>query len=185
MVTALENGVPVYPVLVDGAAMPRSDEFPEALKPLVRFNALAISDDRWQADVSRLARIVALDILSETGRHLQRINLLVSAILLLALVFTVSVVVSNLLLKRSQVTAEASRAQPNGKQTWRFAQLFDRVKIEVLCQKPAGETRDSSRPRDCTHPPESWLVPLSTMQSGILFLVVVPASDLLFVFGRH
>ena len=161
--TALEKGVPVYPVLVDGAAMPRSDELPEALKPLVRFNALSISDDRWQADVSRLARIVALDIPSETGRHLQRINLLISTALLLALVFTVSVVVSNLLLKSSRVAADVTSAQPNGKQAWRFTQLFDSVKTEDPRQNTGGEAWDSSRPGDCTNPPESWLVPLSTM----------------------
>ena len=59
---ALERGIPVYPVLVESAVMPRDDELPEALKPLSRHNAISLSDHRWATDVMRLARIVAIDI---------------------------------------------------------------------------------------------------------------------------
>ena len=60
--SALERGIPVYPVLVESAQMPRAEELPEALKPLARHNAIALSDQRWASDVLRLARIVAIDI---------------------------------------------------------------------------------------------------------------------------
>ena len=75
---ALEAAVPVYPVLVEGTPMPRADELPESLRALTRFNAISISDGRWREDVTRLARIIALDIPSATARQLQRVNLLVS-----------------------------------------------------------------------------------------------------------
>ena len=62
IVSALERGIPVYPVLVESAVMPRADELPDALKPLSRHNAISLSDHRWATDVMRLARIVAIDI---------------------------------------------------------------------------------------------------------------------------
>lgn len=84
---AMEKGIPVYPVLVEGTPMPRAAELPESLQPLTRYNAITLSDDRWEADVSRLARIVALDIPSENERKLRGLNLLVSlALLAVALV---------------------------------------------------------------------------------------------------
>lgn len=85
---AMEKGIPVYPVLVDGTPMPRAAELPERLRPLTRFNAITLSDDRWDADVSRLARIVALDIPSENERKLQGLNLLVSLALLVVAMTT-------------------------------------------------------------------------------------------------
>src|SRR4029077_4087142 len=41
--TALERGIRVIPVLVDGALMPRSSDLPDDLKALVRRNAVEIS----------------------------------------------------------------------------------------------------------------------------------------------
>lgn len=67
---ALDRGIPVYPVLVEDTPMPRESELPPALKRLTRFNAVSIGDDRWDADVTRLARIVGLDIPSATERTL-------------------------------------------------------------------------------------------------------------------
>lgn len=60
--SALERGIPVYPVLVEQAQMPRAEELPEPLRPLVRHNAMSISDQRWADDVMRLAKVVAIDI---------------------------------------------------------------------------------------------------------------------------
>jgi len=52
---ALKRKIRVIPVLVDGALMPRADELPEDLKPLVRRNALLITDISFDGDCQRLA----------------------------------------------------------------------------------------------------------------------------------
>ena len=83
--TALDAGIPVYPVLVGNTPMPRASELPERLHPLLRFNAISISDNRWNNDVNRLAKIIGLDIPSETEQKLSGLNVLVSLSLAFAL----------------------------------------------------------------------------------------------------
>jgi hypothetical protein len=50
--TALERGIRVIPVLVDGALMPRSDELPDELKPLARRRAISVNSGRFGDDDS-------------------------------------------------------------------------------------------------------------------------------------
>jgi hypothetical protein len=57
ILTALERRIPVIPVLVGGASMPRPAELPDVLQPLARRQALLVGD-RFHPDVNRL--IVAL-----------------------------------------------------------------------------------------------------------------------------
>ena len=52
--TALSRDIRVIPVLVDGALMPFATELPDDLKPLVRRNALQISDTSFDGDCQRL-----------------------------------------------------------------------------------------------------------------------------------
>ena len=52
--TALERGIPVIPVLVQGARMPREADLPVGLTDLAYRNALELSDARFRADVERL-----------------------------------------------------------------------------------------------------------------------------------
>ena len=51
---ALERGVPVIPVLVEGAAMPAASQLPEPLSALAYRQAVELSDTRWSFDVRRL-----------------------------------------------------------------------------------------------------------------------------------
>ncbi len=64
---ALARSVRVIPVLVGDAQMPNAEDLPESMAPLLRRNAYAISDRRWQYDIDQL-----LDILEKipgvTGR---------------------------------------------------------------------------------------------------------------------
>jgi hypothetical protein len=49
--SALRRGIPVIPVLLEGATMPRSDQLPEALAPLARRNAAQVGyDPRFHDD---------------------------------------------------------------------------------------------------------------------------------------
>jgi len=58
--TALKREIRVIPVLVDGASMPRTAELPDDLKPLVRRNALPITDTSFDGDCQRLAAAIRL-----------------------------------------------------------------------------------------------------------------------------
>jgi hypothetical protein len=51
---ALALSIPVIPVLLGGARMPRAAQLPEGLRPLVRLNAFELSDSRWSFDCARL-----------------------------------------------------------------------------------------------------------------------------------
>ena len=53
---ALQRGIPVVPVLVEGARMPAADDLPAPLKPLASRHAHEISDARWSYDVERLVK---------------------------------------------------------------------------------------------------------------------------------
>lgn len=59
---ALQRDVPVVPVLIGNATMPRTDELPEKLAELTRRNAMTITDERWDFDVTRLAKVLAIDV---------------------------------------------------------------------------------------------------------------------------
>jgi hypothetical protein len=51
---ALERDVPVVPVLVEGARMPRPQQLPLSLRDLAFRNGFELSPARWEADVLRL-----------------------------------------------------------------------------------------------------------------------------------
>lgn len=51
-----DDDVQVLPVLVEGACMPTEQQLPESLRGLARLQAIALSEDRWEFDVTRLAR---------------------------------------------------------------------------------------------------------------------------------
>jgi hypothetical protein len=53
--SALRRQIPVVPLLVDGASMPRADDLPEDLKPLARRNGIEIRHDPdFHNDMTRL-----------------------------------------------------------------------------------------------------------------------------------
>ena len=93
---ALESKIPIYPVLVESAVMPRPEELPDALRPLVRYNAMSISDQRWQIDATRLAKVVAIDMPgSATERTLRWLQWIVSIALFLSTSTTAGIVAYN------------------------------------------------------------------------------------------
>jgi hypothetical protein len=57
--TALERGIRVIPVLVDGASMPRYRDLPDDLKSLVRRQAIELNHNRFMTDLERL--IIAVE----------------------------------------------------------------------------------------------------------------------------
>ncbi|MGH8917889.1 MAG: TIR domain-containing protein [Actinomycetes bacterium] len=63
---ALERGIPVIPVLVDGAMMPERGELPDALQGLARRNAMRLDHDTFRSDITVVLTAVDL-ILSAFG----------------------------------------------------------------------------------------------------------------------
>jgi TIR domain-containing protein len=56
--TALDRGVPVIPLLVDEAAMPRPEELPDILKPLSRRNTARLDHETFKTDIDRILAAV-------------------------------------------------------------------------------------------------------------------------------
>jgi hypothetical protein len=59
---ALSRNIRVIPVLVQNATIPLPESLPEILRPLVRRQALEISDSRWNYDVNRLISILEREL---------------------------------------------------------------------------------------------------------------------------
>jgi TIR domain len=54
---AMQRRIPVIPVLVQGASLPREEELPESLQPFAYYNAVAVrSDPDFHSDVARLIK---------------------------------------------------------------------------------------------------------------------------------
>ena len=56
LASALCRDIPVIPVLVHGARMPRADQLPDDLKDLAYRNAVELTHARWKSDVEVLVR---------------------------------------------------------------------------------------------------------------------------------
>jgi TonB family protein len=54
VVSALKRDIPVIPVLVRGAEMPRADQLPDSLKDLAYRNCVELTHARWKSDVQLL-----------------------------------------------------------------------------------------------------------------------------------
>ncbi|MBV9643516.1 MAG: toll/interleukin-1 receptor domain-containing protein [Verrucomicrobia bacterium] len=70
--TALQRDIRVIPVLVDSASMPRASELPDDLKPLVRRNALRISDTGFDDDCRRLVAAIEQVLEKTTAERRER-----------------------------------------------------------------------------------------------------------------
>lgn len=82
---ALENGMPVLPVLIGDARMPRPEDLPDRLKGLGKRNAITITDERWDHDLDRLAKVIAIDVPGSVAqRRLDRMKYMALALLLAA-----------------------------------------------------------------------------------------------------
>jgi glycerophosphoryl diester phosphodiesterase len=55
---ALERRVLLIPILVDGAVMPKSDQLPPSIAPLVRRQALELSPNRFRTDTAHLLNVL-------------------------------------------------------------------------------------------------------------------------------
>jgi hypothetical protein len=56
--TALDRGIPMIPVLVEGTALPRRETLPEPLRPLIEKQTASLDNVSYEADMSRLVNAV-------------------------------------------------------------------------------------------------------------------------------
>jgi hypothetical protein len=54
--TALQRGIAVVPVLVDGAALPQASDLPSSLRPLTQRQALELRHTQFKSDSQRLVK---------------------------------------------------------------------------------------------------------------------------------
>ena len=86
---ALRLARTVVPVLVDKAEMPGAADLPDPLKPLARCNAVRLRDDDWDADIERLARMLAQHgVTAQEARPAKRSRTALAAMIGAALVAT-------------------------------------------------------------------------------------------------
>jgi TIR domain len=63
--SALKRDIPVVPVLVHGARMPRADQLPEGLGELAYRNGLELTHARWESDVEVLVKALQRHVKEE------------------------------------------------------------------------------------------------------------------------
>ena len=73
IITAIKKGIQLFPVLIEGTVLPRKNELPEKLAPLLDYNAITISDRNWEADVLGLGKIISLGISTANEKILRRV----------------------------------------------------------------------------------------------------------------
>lgn len=86
IITAIELGIRVFPVLIDGTVLPRKNELPPNLVPILNFNAITISDRNWEQDILGLGKIISFDVPTTNEKILFRIQILIYTLLSLSLV---------------------------------------------------------------------------------------------------
>ena len=69
---ALRRDIPVVPVLLQGARMPRADELPDDLKDLAFRNGVELSHPRWPSDVQILIKALRAFVPVDTSSDAQR-----------------------------------------------------------------------------------------------------------------
>ena len=80
---ALRSERPVVPVLVGGAQMPRPEELPDELRPLLKRQAFTVRDSVWNDDVDDLVRDLRSQ-LPDAPRRRRRRPLVAAVVLLVA-----------------------------------------------------------------------------------------------------
>src|SRR5262249_44985688 len=83
------RNIPVIPVLIDGARMPKATELPEALKPFVRRHALEVRHSQFGRDAEALVAKVRA-ALGDKGAGLSRSRLwMVTSVATLAMLLLI------------------------------------------------------------------------------------------------
>ena len=66
--SALRRDIPVIPVLVHGATMPRPEQLPEGIKDLAYRNCIEVTHARWKSDIQLLVEALRR-VVVDTTQH--------------------------------------------------------------------------------------------------------------------
>lgn len=94
IVTAISHGIRVFPVLIEGTTLPRKDELPAKLAPILNYNAVTISDSNWAADTLRLGKTISFDIPTTNERNLFWVQVSIYSMLSLSLIYSAYIIAS-------------------------------------------------------------------------------------------
>ncbi|MFD2822654.1 toll/interleukin-1 receptor domain-containing protein [Lacinutrix iliipiscaria] len=92
IVMAMEHGIRIFPVLIEGTVLPRAEELPEKLAPILNYNAITISDSKWDADILALGKIISFDIPTTNERILFWVQALIYSLLSISLIISAATV---------------------------------------------------------------------------------------------
>ena len=93
LLTALENKVPVVPVLVGDVEMPESGQLQDDIAGISRLNAFRLSDLHWQRDIDVLARSLRLSYQVPPSRLNRMRNVALSFALVTAALLVLSLLI--------------------------------------------------------------------------------------------
>lgn len=65
---AMRGGIPIIPVLAQGAPMPTEDELPDSIADLAGFQSTEVTDSRWDFDVGLLLQAIDYWIASDQSK---------------------------------------------------------------------------------------------------------------------
>jgi hypothetical protein len=85
---AIEQGIRIFPVLIEGTILPRKEELPEHLSPILNYNAITISDKNWEADILGLGKIISFEVPTTNERLLFRLQILIYTTLGASLIYS-------------------------------------------------------------------------------------------------
>jgi hypothetical protein len=88
IITAIELGIRVFPILIEGTVLPRKEELPIKLMPILDYNAITISDHNWESDILGLGKIISFDVPTTNEKTLFRIQVLIYALLSISLIIS-------------------------------------------------------------------------------------------------
>jgi TIR domain len=111
--SALKRDIPVVPVLVHGARMPRADQLPADLQELAYRNAVELTHPRWESDVQVLIKALAPHVGPREDAGARATAPAVTRRLVVPVVAAVAVAaVAGLFAARALVTRSAAVATP-------------------------------------------------------------------------
>ena len=92
IVSSIELGIPLFPVLIEDTILPRKNELPENLAPILNYNAITITDRNWDSDVLGLGKIISLDVPTKNEKILFRIQVLIYSLLSASLISSAAII---------------------------------------------------------------------------------------------
>jgi hypothetical protein len=77
LLAAIENGVPIVPILLNRNSVPNARDLPDVLRPIAKLEAFEIRRDRWIDDVSALLKKLNIALDPDEDRQARQVSAMV------------------------------------------------------------------------------------------------------------